>query len=86
MKGAKEMIAGNKYHRFLEAEENYRNLAEKIAPFVVRRKFEEFSTAGGWRAGSAHAQEHVATYASASLKRPWRNEEASLPASTEEHH
>jgi hypothetical protein len=68
MKGTQEM-EGSKRGRFLEAEENYRKLAEKIAPFVVRRRFEEFSTAGRWRAGSAHTQEHVANYASASLER-----------------
>ena len=57
MKRTKE-IAGSKGGRFLEAEENYRRLAEKIAPFVVRRKFEEYSTAGGWRAGSASLPIH----------------------------
>ncbi len=51
MKGAKEM-ARSKRRRFLEAEENYRRLAEKIAPFVRRRKFEKYSTTGRWSSGS----------------------------------
>ena len=74
MKGNEEM-ARNKHERFLEAEENYRRLAEKIAPFVVRRKFGVYSTVGRWRAGSApHAQELLATRASASWNRASQNE------------
>ncbi len=74
VKETKEM-AGSKYERFLEAEKNYRRLAEKIAPFVERRRFEEYSTAGRWRAGSAlHAQELIATRASATQNRVWHGE------------
>ncbi len=48
---AKEIMEG-KSRGFLEAEQNYRRLAEKIAPFVRRRKFEKYSTTGRWSSGS----------------------------------
>ena len=48
----KEIMEG-KSRGFLAAEQNYRRLAEKIAPFVRRRKFEKYSTAGRWSSGSA---------------------------------
>jgi hypothetical protein len=48
---AKEIMEG-KSRRFLEAEQNFLRLAEKIAPFVRRRKFEKYSTAGRWSSES----------------------------------
>jgi len=69
MKATKEIALGERT-RFLEAEQNYRSLAEKIAPFVRRRNFENYSTAGGWSAGSARGdQSVVGAWASASSKR-----------------
>jgi hypothetical protein len=72
MKATKEKAEGER-GRFLEAEENYRNLAEKIAPFVERRRFENYSTAGQWRAGSPlNAQEVTVIRAARSSKGQWR--------------
>jgi hypothetical protein len=63
--------AEGKRGRFLEAEQNYRSLAEKIAPFVERRRFENYSTAGRWSAGSARGDQIVVpAWASASSERP----------------
>jgi len=42
-----------KKKRLLEAEESLRKMQEEIAPFIKRRKFKEYSTAGEWRETSS---------------------------------
>lgn len=42
-----------KQRRFLEAKEDFKKMQEEIAPFIKRRKFEEYSTEGEWRETSS---------------------------------
>jgi len=34
--------------RFLKAKRGFKEMRERIAPYVKRRRFEEYSTAGEW--------------------------------------
>jgi len=43
-----EKPVGEKQRRFLEAKEDFKKMQEEIAPFIKRRKFEEYSTEGEW--------------------------------------
>jgi len=48
-----EKTTEEKKKRLLEAQESLRKMQEEIAPFIKRRKFKEYSTAGEWRETSS---------------------------------
>ena len=46
--GKSSKRATKKKKRILEAKESFRKMQEEIAPFVKRRVFKQYSTAGEW--------------------------------------
>lgn len=46
-KSSKE-TAEKKKKRLLKAKESFQKMQEEIAPFIKRRKFKQYSTAGEW--------------------------------------